>query len=77
MPTSINIKNTNQRNQIRVGVSNATTEEKEVKDPKTGKVSKIKETHWSPSITTYLKPGEQTDVWVAENRQIIVQEMPT
>ena len=65
MPTNINIKNTNQRNQIKVHVENLEV------DPKTKKVV------GNPGITTYLKPGEQTDVWVAESRRVTIQEMPT
>jgi len=65
MPTNITIKNTNQRNQIKVHIENSEI------DPKTKKVE------WKPSSTTYLKPGEYTDVWAAENRKVTIQEMPT
>ena len=72
MPTNINIKNTNQRNQIKVHVENSeTVEVEETKGKKT------KKTEWKPSSTAYLKPGEQTDVWVAEGRRVTIQEMPT
>jgi hypothetical protein len=65
MPTNIQIKNTNQRNQIKIRVDNSTV------DPK----SKI--IIWNQGVTTYLKPGEGTDVWVAETRKVTIQEMPT
>lgn len=65
MPTHINIKNTNQRNQIKVAIENYTKDEKSKKG------------EWAPGVVAYLKPGEQTDVWAAENRKIIIQEMPT
>lgn len=65
MPTSINIKNTNQRNHIKVAI--------EVYD----KDEKTKKGEWKPREVAYLKPGEQTDVWAAENRKITIQEMPT
>lgn len=65
MPTSINIKNTNQRNHIKVAVENYEKDEKSKKG------------EWKPGAVAYLKPGEQTDVWAAENRKVIIQEMPT
>lgn len=65
MPTSMNIKNTNQRNHIKVSIENYTI------DPKS------KKGEWTPGVVAYLKPGEQTDVWAAENRKVIIQEMPT
>ena len=65
MPTNITIKNTNQRNEIKISVIALET------DPKTKKVSE------KPGSTTYVKPGEYTDVWAAENRKIIIQEVPT
>jgi len=65
MPTSINIKNTNQRNQIKVSIENYNKDEK------------TKKFEWTPGTVAYLKPGEQTDVWAAENRKVIIQELPT
>lgn len=71
MPTNITIKNTNQRNQIKIHIEDLREVGKEDK----GKKIFVKE--WFPSVTTYLKPGEQTDVWVGENRKVSVVEMPT
>jgi hypothetical protein len=65
MPTSIPVKNTNQIHQIRI-----VAETKEI-DPKTKKVE------WVKPLVTYLKPGESTDIWVAENRRFSIQELPT
>lgn len=65
MPTNIPIKNTNQSHQLRV------VTETGIEDPKT------KAKTWKSPVTVYLKPGEQTDIWVAENRRTTVQEMPT
>jgi hypothetical protein len=65
MPTNITIKNTNQRNHIKVNVETIET------DPKTKKQT------FKPGTATYIKPGEYTDVWVAENRKVTIQEMPT
>lgn len=77
MPTSIPIKNTNQANQIKISKETSTTIEHEIKDIKTNKTSKVKETTWNPGVVTYLKPGEQTDIWVGESVRYIVTEMPT
>lgn len=65
MPTNIPIKNTNQINQIKVVTESATT------DPKT----KVKS--WHTPVVTYLKPGEQTDIWIAEGRRTTIVELPT
>lgn len=65
MPTHIPIKNTNQRNQIKV------TKEVLETDPKT------KKSEWKNSIVTYLKPGEGFDAWVAANQRYTITEMPT
>lgn len=65
MPTSIPIKNTNQANQIKIVKE---TSEIDVK---------TKAKNWKSTITTYLKPGEQTDIWVGESVRYIVTEMPT
>lgn len=70
MPTSITIKNTNQINQIKVTQENR----EEIIDPKTKKKEK---TPWKASADRYLKPGEREDVWVGDNRRVIIQEMPT
>lgn len=65
MPTNITIKNTNQRNHLKL-----TIETSEI-DPKTKKIS------WKPGADKFLKPGETEDIWVAETRRVITQEMPT
>lgn len=69
MPTNITIKNTNQRNSIKVSIENlevtVNAKDKSVKKD------------WKSGIDTYLKPGESTDAWAAETRKIIIQEMPT
>jgi len=65
MPTNITIKNTNQRNELKV-----TPEVAEI-DPKTKKKT------WTASVDGYLKPGTSVDVWVGEDRRIVVQEVPT
>lgn len=65
MPTNITIKNTNQSHQLKI-----TPEISEI-DIKTKK--KI----WKAEIDGYLKPGQFTDLWVGENRRIIIQELPT
>ncbi len=65
MPTNIPIKNTNQINQIKVVVETATVHEK----------TKVKE--WKTPVVTYLKPGEQVDIWIAENRRFTIVELPT
>ena len=72
MPTNIPIKNTNQRNQLKViteTLSEIPGDEKS-KDKAPKKV-------WSTPIVTYLKPGESVDIWVGETRRFSVQEMPT
>lgn len=72
MPTNIPIKNTNQRNHLKVVtetlVEVPVDEKSKDKTPK-----KI----WSTPVVTYLKPGESVDIWVAETRRFNVQEMPT
>jgi len=69
MPTNFPIKNTNQRNHIKVVTETLT----EVEDPKT----KTKKKEWKVPVVTYLKPGESMDIWVGENRRFTIQEMPT
>lgn len=65
MPTNIPIKNTNQRNQVKVVTETAETD------------AKTKKKEWKNAVVTYLKPGEAVDVWVGEDRRTIVSEMPT
>jgi hypothetical protein len=65
MPTNIVIKNTNQRNQLKV------TPESSVVDEKTKKKT------WVAAVDAYVKAGDHVDVWVGENRRVIVQEIPT
>lgn len=65
MPTNIPVKNTNQMNHLKV-----VTETAEV-DPKT------KKKEWKAPKVVYLKPGEHTDIWVAENTRTTILEMPT
>lgn len=65
MPTNIPIKNTNQRNQLKIVTENSDV------DPKTKKVE------WKTPVVTYLKPGEHVDIWVGENRRFTIQEVPT
>lgn len=65
MPTNITVKNSNQRNALKV------TPEISETDPKTKSVT------WKPSPAVYVKAGEALDVWVAEGRRVIVQELPT
>lgn len=65
MPTNIPIKNTNQSNQLKIISENADI------DPKT------KKKEWKASTITYLKPGEQTDIWVGESRRHTITELPT
>jgi hypothetical protein len=71
MPTNIPIKNTNQANTLKVLVENL-TEFNVSKGKETGTI-----TAWTKGIVTYLKPGEATDLWIAENRRFTVTEMPT
>lgn len=65
MPTNISIKNSNQTNQLKVVTETADT------DPKT----KVKT--WKTPVVTYLKPGEQVDIWIAEGRRTTIVELPT
>lgn len=71
MPTNIPIKNTNQRNHLKVVVETLTT------IPGDEKTKTKEKTEWRTPVVTYLKPGEAVDIWVAENRRFSVQEMPT
>jgi hypothetical protein len=65
MPTNIPIKNTNQRNPLKVVTENAEIDQK------------TKKKEWKMPVVTYLNPGEAVDVWVGENRRVTVLEMPT
>jgi len=66
MPTNITIKNSNQIHQLKV------TQEDHQVDPK---VKNLK--LWKGTADKFLKPGEQTDIWVSEGRRVIIQELPT
>lgn len=65
MPTNIPVKNTNQQHQLKI-----VTESSDVDLKTKAKV-------WKQVNTTYLKPGEATDLWVAESRRHTITEMPT
>lgn len=71
MPTHIPIKNTNQRNQLKVQVETL------VDVPQNEKSKTNVKTEWIKGVVTYLKPSEAFDVWVAPNQRITVTEMPT
>jgi hypothetical protein len=66
MPTNIVIKNTNQRNFLKISPENSKV------DPKTKK-----KTWESTGIDGFLKPGEFVDVWVGASRRVCIEEMPS
>lgn len=70
MPTNISIKNTNQRNSLKISTENLV-------EPEYDKRKKPPEKVWVGSNSEYIKPGEVAEIWVAETRRITIQEVPT
>jgi hypothetical protein len=70
MSTNIVLKNTNQRNTLKVTPQNLEIDSSLKRVTLTSK--------WKDAGTdAYILPGQTLDIWVGENRRIMIMELPT
>lgn len=67
MATNISIRNSNVRHSIRVYNEDAVRDDK---GKQTGRWKRVQ-------TVSVVKPGDATDVWVADGRRFVVEELPT
>lgn len=70
MPTNLHIKNTNQRNALKLTPQD--------KKPVLGKKTTDINHKWE-DVGNYcvLAPGELVDIWVGPGRRVLIEELPT